>query len=138
MRSHGVADFPDPGGNGQIAISNTGGPGTSDLDPNNPQFSAAQQACKSLAPGAGTPAQQAGRKAAALKFSKCMRDHGLSDFPDPSSSGGVRIEGGPGGDLDPNNPRFQSAQKACQHLLPGAGKGLRTTVGNGGSGVVGK
>ncbi len=138
MRAHGVTDFPDPSGDGRIAISNTGGPGSSDLDPNHPQFQAAQQACKSLAPSPGTPAQQAADRAGSLKFAQCMRSHGLADFPDPNTSGGIQIQGGPGGDLEPNNPQFQAAQKACQRFLPGGGKGLRTNGGDGGLGVVGK
>jgi hypothetical protein len=50
-----------------------------------------------------------------------MRDHGITDFPDPNASGGLEIKGTPG-DLDPSSPQFQSAQKACKHLLPGRGK----------------
>jgi hypothetical protein len=42
MRDHGIKDFPDPS-NGGIHLN--GGPG-SDLDPNNAQFRAAQQACR--------------------------------------------------------------------------------------------
>jgi hypothetical protein len=123
MRAHGVADFPDPNSKGQLTINNTGGPGSSDLDPNNAQFQAAHEACKSLGPR-GTPGQQLGRRADALKFAKCMRDHGIPDFPDPNNSGGIEIKGSPGGggDLDPTSPQFQSAQKACKHLLPGNGK----------------
>jgi hypothetical protein len=49
-----------------------------------------------------------------------MRAHGIKDFPDPTASG-IRIPIRPGmpSDLDPNNLRFQSAEKACQHLAPG-------------------
>jgi hypothetical protein len=129
MRRHGVSDFPDPNSKGQIDIQVRTGPGSpaSDLAPDNPQFKVAQDACKALAPSPGTPAQQAGRRAAALKYSKCMRGHGITDFPDPNSSGGLEIKGTPGGSLDPDSPVFAAAQKACQHLMPG-GKG-----GKGGS-----
>jgi hypothetical protein len=124
MRAHGIADFPDPNGKGQIQIGISQSPGSpsSDLEPNNPKFQAAQQACKAFAPTAGTPAQQADRKAHALKYSKCMRSHGIADFPDPNSSGGLEIKAGPGSDLDPNSSLFQAADKACQKLMP-AGKG---------------
>ncbi len=54
MRSHGIADFPDPvfhsGGGGGISISIKAGPG-SDLTPNSPTFQAAQSACQKLLPG---------------------------------------------------------------------------------------
>jgi hypothetical protein len=63
-----------------------------------------------------------------MAYSKCMRSHGISDFPDPTPN-----PGGPGGsfswsgsgkndDLDPNNPMYQAANKTCQPLLPDAGQ----------------
>jgi hypothetical protein len=49
-----------------------------------------------------------------------MRAHGISDYPDPTSNGiQIPIRKGMPSDLDPNNPRLQSAEKACQHLAPG-------------------
>ena len=47
----------------------------------------------------------------ALKFSKCMRDHGV-DFPDPQrvGSGGIKITGR---NINPNDPKTKSAQSAC-------------------------
>jgi hypothetical protein len=130
MRAHGITDFPDPNSKGQIAIS--AGPG-SDLDPNSPRWQSAQEACKALAPSPGTPAQQAGRRAAALKYSKCMRKHGIADFPDPNSSGGLEVQATPGGDLDPNHPQFKAADQACKHLLPGGGKGGSLSESNEGA-----
>jgi hypothetical protein len=123
MRANGVPNFPDP--NGQGVIQGSG------IDPNTPGFQKAQQACaKKIGGGVGTPspAQIAQAEAAALKFSQCMRSHGVSDFPDPqfkSAGGGVsiRISGhagsGSSSDLDPNSPIFQKAQKTCGSLLPG-------------------
>jgi hypothetical protein len=47
MRSHGVPNFPDPTeSNGGQAI----GFHVSGIDPNSPQFQAAQKACRSLSP----------------------------------------------------------------------------------------
>jgi hypothetical protein len=49
-----------------------------------------------------------------------MRVHGISDYPDSTSNGiQIPIRKGMPSDLDPNNPRLQSAEKACQHLAPG-------------------
>jgi hypothetical protein len=56
-----------------------------------------------------------------IKFSDCMRAHGLANFPDPSAGGGIQINSSSG--LDPQSPAFQSAQKACSNLLPGGGPG---------------
>jgi hypothetical protein len=135
MRAHGIADFPDPGSNG---ISISGGPG-SDLNPNNPTFQAASRACQKYSPGANmTPAQKARVQAALLKYAQCMRAHGITDFPDPSSgpNGGLgfQIKSGPGSDLDPHNPINEAAQRACQADLPGGRKGsggLQITSGGG-------
>jgi hypothetical protein len=135
MRSHGVADFPDPTAHGQIQIQ-SGGPGSSNqtssgLDPNNPTFQAAQTACQHLMP---TPsaAEQHQALSNALKQSRCMRAHGIKDFPDPQTSGGgisIKIQGGAGSDLNPNNPLFQRAQAACMPNAPKPPAGANTSGG---------
>jgi hypothetical protein len=51
MRAHGVKDFPDPS-NGGLRLSVHPG---SDLDPNNPTFKRAQQACQKYMPFKGPP-----------------------------------------------------------------------------------
>jgi hypothetical protein len=58
-------------------------------------------------------------------FAKCMRDHGLPDFyfsrqgSSSASSLTDAIKLGPWvAPADPGSPVFQSAQKACRHLLP--------------------
>jgi hypothetical protein len=132
MRAHGITAFPDPNAQGGLDLN--GGPGTG-LDPKAPQFKAAWRACRPLMPAKPlSPAQQAEARAQALKYSRCMRAHGISDFPDPNSQGGIALQPKPGSDLDPNNPRFQAANKACQHEQPGGGKGgsLNTSGGPGG------
>lgn len=114
MRSHGVTNFPDPS-NGRLQLR--AGPGTG-LDPNSQQFRSAMQACRSLAPQMNaSPAQRAQMQAQALRFSQCMRSHGVPNFPDPNFSGGgmkVNLNG-----IDPNSPQFKSAQQACRSLAPG-------------------
>jgi hypothetical protein len=47
MRQHGLPKFPDPEPNGGLRIQRGSG-----LDPNSPQFKAAQKACQDLLPGA--------------------------------------------------------------------------------------
>jgi hypothetical protein len=51
-----------------------------------------------------------------LAFAGCMRTHGVPNFPDPTSSGGLLFHG------NPNSSQFASANNACQHLLPNGGK----------------
>jgi hypothetical protein len=48
-----------------------------------------------------------------LAYSRCMRSHGVPDFPDPNGQGNLVIQGSPGSDLAPNSPALQSAEKAC-------------------------
>jgi hypothetical protein len=54
--------------------------------------------------------------AQALKFSNCMRAHGVSNFPDPTAGGGLKLV--PGSGPNPQSPSFQSAQKACSKYAP--------------------
>ena len=76
MRKNGVGDFPDPNASGEFpsfGISVT--PAVWD---------SAVRACKALQPPGSlsahmTPAQLS----AAVKFARCVRAHGVKDFPDP-------------------------------------------------------
>jgi hypothetical protein len=55
----------------------------------------------------------------AVKFAKCMRDHGVSEFPDPDASGGLTIDGVlNGSSLDPSSPAWKEAIGACKDLQP--------------------
>lgn len=113
MRSHGVGDFPDPSSNGSISVSAT--------DIQSALFQPADNTCRKLLPNGGIPtaAQRAQGLAQLLKVSICMRAHGISDFPDPTANGiQIPVRKGMPSDLDPNNPRFQAAEKACQSLGP--------------------
>ena len=55
----------------------------------------------------------------AAKFSECMRDNGVSEFPDPDASGELTIDGVlNGSSLDPNAPAWKEAIVACRDLQP--------------------
>jgi len=115
MRSHGIADYPDSG-----PVQASAG---SDLDPGNPTYRAAQQACQSLRPTEKlSPAQAAQNNAAALKYAECMRSHGITKYPDPQvGTGGndtLNLTG-----IDLNSPQFQAAQQACRKYQVPNGKG---------------
>jgi hypothetical protein len=118
MRSHGDPSFPDP-----ELVNNAHERGIAmdqGVDRNSPQYQAANKKCEHLLPNNGngpTQAQLQQMMARALKYTDCMRSHGVPSFPDPKeSSGGISI-GGPG--LDPNSPQFQTAQTDCRSLTPG-------------------
>jgi hypothetical protein len=58
----------------------------------------------------------------ALTYARCMRSHGIHDFPDPTTPPGggasFQVNGGPGSDLNRNNPTFRTASQACRTLSP--------------------
>jgi hypothetical protein len=126
MRKNGVPNFPDPDSRGRLNIE--GGRVANGqkvgLDVESPQFKKAQQACKRLQPSGltPTPQQQAKAQQQMLKFSRCMRSHGVPKFPDPkfSPNGGSQLTFGKNTGVDPSSPQFQAAQKACQKLVPGS------------------
>jgi hypothetical protein len=124
MRAHGVPNFPDPGSSGAIAINGNLGVSRSVMQ-------AAQNKCRHLLPNGGRPsaAQLAKMEAQALKFSQCMRAHGLPNFPDPNFSTqggglGITIHSQSGSGIDKNSPIFQNAQKACQGIIGGPKLGV--------------
>jgi hypothetical protein len=54
-----------------------------------------------------------------MRFAECMRDKGVSEFPDPDASGGLTIDGVlNGSSLDPTTPAWKAAIGACKDLQP--------------------
>ncbi len=129
MRDHGV-DFPDPQRVGSGGIKITG----RNINPNDPKTKAAQNACqKYMKVGGGEtadPAKRAKLQEAALKYARCMRQHGV-DMPDPqlgkggltfqAHSGSGKPSGSSGGPTrlgaNPDSPQFKTADKACHQFL---------------------
>jgi len=108
MRTHGVPNYPDPDPDGQFPPLQEGRNGVTQQT-----VQSAQKACQHLISGGqATPQQQQGRLSQSLKFSQCMRAHGVPNFPDPYS-----LNGGVGYNLngvDTNSPQYQSAEQTCQ------------------------
>jgi hypothetical protein len=125
MRSHGVSNFPDPGGAGlRLQVQQTpNSTSVNGVEVNGPAFQSAMTACRSYLPNGGHPtaAQTAQAKARALAMSRCMRSHGVPNFPDPQfgRGGDVGIQLN-GNGINPNSPAFQAAQKACGSIFGGA------------------
>lgn len=86
-------------------------------------------ACGSSSPGpksarvggaSGTGSGESKQYVDAVKFSRCMRAHGVSQFPDPSNPVGwssAAIDA-----LNASSPAFNSATKTCDSLLPNEGQ----------------
>lgn len=130
MRQNGVAKFPDPNASGKLEINGN------QVDTNSAQFKAANDKCKSLLPAGGNPppnGQPDPKVAAAqLQYAQCMRDSGVSKFPDPNSDGGIDINGDALG-VDPNGTVFKAADAKCKHFLEAVATGPRTDSTPGGS-----
>jgi hypothetical protein len=124
MRSHGVTSFPDPaaldssagiraakGRMAQIAASEV----------SSATFQKAQRACANYY---GPPTQPAHVNPQEIQkllaVSRCMRAHGIPDFPDPNPTTGHL--GTPAG-IDENSPQILAALRACSSL--GRAAGLR-------------
>jgi hypothetical protein len=104
MRADGVPNFPDSAvsvNDGQIEFDVPG------YVKNEPQFPSAARACQRDLPGGVVSAKHVNLQEE-LEFARCMRSHGIADFPDPMPGGGWDLPG------DTNSPQFETAAHACQ------------------------
>src|ERR1700683_4023333 len=69
-------------------------------------------ACGSSGTPSTSSSTTAGLATQALAYSRCMRSHGVTSFPDPSSGGGVSYDG------STHSPAFLSAPTASASLEP--------------------
>jgi hypothetical protein len=85
-------------------------------------------ACGSSAPARSGSGITVAAHEKALKFAECMRNNGVSAFPDPPASGALTIDGiANGSSLDPNSAAFTQAISACQELEPAGFMGQKVT-----------
>jgi hypothetical protein len=122
MRSHGITNFPDPTVQDNAHEKGVGFSIPGSIQ-NSPQFASAAKACrKQTGFGQPNPAVLQAMMADALKFSECMRSHGIANYPDPTENGhGISMGPGPDSNIDTSSPGFKAAQKACVYLLPNGG-----------------
>jgi hypothetical protein len=133
MRTHGVPKFPDPGSNGQVPKADA-----QQLGVSSPQLQVAERDCQHLYPTAGGSAQQEEQRCyvagdcppaltqrmmtAALRFARCMRAHGVPNFPDPKppsqrpATGGAQPAPSGGFTANPNSPAYRFASNDCRSL----------------------
>jgi hypothetical protein len=115
MRSHRLPNWPDP--------NRSGGFDKSELTPQklgagSSRIQAAQAACQHLLPGGGAPdpARLQQIRAQGLDFSRCVRRHGVPNFPDPATDG--RIPDPASAGIDQGSPVFEAANQACGRYRP--------------------
>jgi hypothetical protein len=121
MRGHGVSNYPDPSGpDGEVKIASDSG-----VNFSSPAFKAAQSACQKLAAGGPRASGSVAHiMSQFLAFSRCMRAHGITDFPDPTTSPPPPAPGRTVSNdgvylfipiaMDVNSPTYESAAAACR------------------------
>ena len=132
MRSHGVPNYPDPDSSGAL-------PKTSpqQLGVSNSQYQAAGHDCQHLLPVSTASLRQcemAGVCSHAeiqqwlndgLRFARCMRSHGVPNWPDPTvapQGGGVAFAISVSRDgFDPHSPQIEAKVNECDQLMPAGG-----------------
>jgi hypothetical protein len=133
MRSHGVSNFPDPTSGGELPKVSLQQLGVSTT-----QFQEAQTACQDLRPTGGSLRQQANclmvgdcppaevqqMLSAERKYARCMRSHGVSNWPDPTiNSQGMPVFDVTKAGIDRqfvHSSLFISPNRECQRLTGGA------------------
>jgi hypothetical protein len=117
MRSNGLPNFPDPSSNKF--------PSAQQLGVSDSQYQMAETACQRLLPAGGGrfPAAEVQQLLAGMRaFSQCMRSHGVTNWPDPTTNS----QGQPLFDIssagltrsERHSPQIETAMDTCQRLLP--------------------
>jgi hypothetical protein len=115
VRSHGVPDIPDPGTRGWKNV----------LGSQAPAVLAAESTCARVVPGAmrsnssQTQTQSSRQIAAELAFARCIRSHGIQNFPDPTSTGGLTHELLASAGVNTQQPAVTQAAYACAGVTHG-------------------
>jgi hypothetical protein len=116
MRSHGVPNFPDPNSSGALPKRQI-----DQLAATSPQFPPAHRACEHLLPNGGQPTQTQVQQAwnDMRNFARCMRSHGVPNWPDPAATSqqDQRPFFHVPDSIDPNAPQITTKIRACQHVL---------------------
>lgn len=110
MRDNGIEDYPDPEvDDGNIVMQ--GMTGAAD----DPEYIAAEKACEDKAPGTGEIAEMDPETLKVLReFSKCMRDNGITGYPDPDPEGAFTVDVGA---LGVSDEELAAADEKCAEIL---------------------
>ncbi|MFB4277393.1 MULTISPECIES: hypothetical protein [unclassified Nonomuraea] len=110
MREQGITWFPDPQPDGGLVVSEPEGTDRKKVE-------AAEEACKKYSPHGGKPGRTDAEGIAKMRrASQCMREHGVTNYPDPDANGNVRIDEKSG--ISPGDPTVKKAQQECQKYFP--------------------
>lgn len=85
--------------------------------------------CSNTAADAGSGNNASANYQKAMKFAQCMRDNGVSQFPDPDASGALTIDQvANGSSVDTKSATFQQALIACRDLEPAGFTGQKRSA----------
>jgi hypothetical protein len=136
MGTHGVPNYPDPDSSGALRKT-----GAQQLGVTSSEFNGAQRACQPLLPSTWPMSfeqqvqqcYQAGDCPQAVvqqiltvqrKFARCIRSHGLPNFPDPTIDSQLRpVFDLSGAGIDPqsaDSSQFRSNECECRRLVGGS------------------
>jgi hypothetical protein len=110
IRSHGVPNFPDPDSSGALPKV-----GPQQLGVSSSQFEAAQIACASLLQPSDAQVLQTLR--GMRDFARCMRSHGVPDWPDPTTDSNGQPVFDLRGQIAPDSARIDVKSTICAYLL---------------------
>jgi hypothetical protein len=114
MRSHGVPNFPDSPYEQKHMLSSSSAQA--------PAVQSAVAACIHLLPHGGQSQSSAHSQpqiAAMLAFARCLRSHGFSNFPDPTSSGDLTHQMLATAGINLQQPALVQAADACVGVTHG-------------------
>jgi hypothetical protein len=117
MRARGVRNFPDPDSSGVWPKSQV------ELVAGNPHFQVATRACGHLLPDGGpgvppSPAVVQQIQTDMTRFARCMRTHGVPNWPGPTLDQGRAVFDPQAAGVDPNAPKTSAAMRECERVFP--------------------
>lgn len=129
MRTHGVQHWPDPGSTGSFDKAKLT---LQQLGVVESTLRVAHHACERLYPNSSGSAEAEDQKMmnAMFQFARCVRSHGVQQWPDPvaeSDPGQPNTPGFPRNmpNVNQNAPQVKAAMKTCQHVMASIGYGSR-------------
>ncbi|TMC02664.1 MAG: hypothetical protein E6J41_29590 [Chloroflexi bacterium] len=126
MRTNGVPNYPDPDSSGALR---KGAP--EQFGVSTSQFQSAQTACQHLLQDGGTlqqcevagacsQAQMQQMMTDDLAFARCMRSHGVPNWPDPTETGGRVVFSLSGTGIDHHSTQIEARMNECEPVAPNA------------------
>jgi hypothetical protein len=120
MRAHGVPNFPDPtasAGGAGFSVAQVPGSSVVTVDGvtfSGPAFQGASKACSHVGGGISPPPLSEAQKQGMIAKARCIREHGVPGFPDPTiGPGGKGVGMQLGRGFNPDSPAMRHAAKAC-------------------------